>query len=72
VIVGALRRFGRFWVDFVVGDDWRIAAGVITILAAAALLVSTGSVGTTVLAAGVSAAVFAVAAAFVLKDARRR
>ena len=22
-----LRSFGRFWWDFVVGDDWRVAAG---------------------------------------------
>ncbi len=28
-----LRRFGRFWVDFVVGDDWRIAVAVVTVLA---------------------------------------
>jgi hypothetical protein len=23
----ALWRFGRFWYDFVVGDDWRLAVG---------------------------------------------
>ena len=23
-----LRSFGRFWWNFVVGDDWRLAAGV--------------------------------------------
>ena len=23
-----LSAFGRFWWDFVVGDDWRVAAGV--------------------------------------------
>ncbi len=22
-----LRAFGRFWWDFIVGDDWRVAAG---------------------------------------------
>ncbi len=22
-----LRSFGRFWWDFIVGDDWRVAAG---------------------------------------------
>lgn len=32
--------FARFWWDFVVGDDWRIAAGVTASLAAGALLVS--------------------------------
>ena len=24
-----LRRFGHFWYDFVVGDDWVVAAGVV-------------------------------------------
>jgi hypothetical protein len=24
--------FGRFWFDFVVGDDWRLAAGVVALL----------------------------------------
>jgi hypothetical protein len=23
-----LRSFGRFWWNFIVGDDWRVAAGV--------------------------------------------
>jgi hypothetical protein len=23
-----LRSFGRFWWNFVVGDDWRVAAGI--------------------------------------------
>ncbi|WP_042380463.1 hypothetical protein [Streptacidiphilus melanogenes] len=30
----ALRSFGRFWYDFVVGDDWRVALGVAVALAA--------------------------------------
>jgi uncharacterized membrane protein len=34
---GRLKSFGAFWYDFVVGDDWRIAVGVI-----AALLVTYG------------------------------
>lgn len=28
-----LRAFGAFWYDFVVGDDWRVAAGVVVMLA---------------------------------------
>lgn len=28
-----LRAFGAFWYDFVVGDDWRVAAGVVLALA---------------------------------------
>lgn len=27
-----LRAFGRFWYDFVIGDDWKIAAGVVCAL----------------------------------------
>jgi hypothetical protein len=26
--MNAVRRFGRFWWDFVVGDDWVAAAGI--------------------------------------------
>ena len=29
-----LRAFGSFWFDFVLGDDWRIALGVVVALAA--------------------------------------
>jgi hypothetical protein len=32
--------FARFWWDFIVGDDWRIAAGVLLVLGIGALLVS--------------------------------
>ncbi len=27
-------QFGRFWYDFIIGDDWRIAAGVVSTVAA--------------------------------------
>jgi hypothetical protein len=30
--------FGRFWYDFIVGDDWRVAAGIGVALAVTALL----------------------------------
>jgi hypothetical protein len=29
-----LRQFFAFWDDFVIGDDWRVAAGVVVALAA--------------------------------------
>ena len=32
--------FLRFWWDFLIGDDWRIAAGVVAVLGAGALLVA--------------------------------
>ncbi|MGI9093489.1 MAG: hypothetical protein ACR2FF_08655 [Mycobacteriales bacterium] len=36
------RAFAAFWWDFVVGDDWRIAVGVVIAIAATALLAHTG------------------------------
>jgi hypothetical protein len=38
------RGFARFWWDFLVGDDWRIAAGVVVVLATGAVLVAKTSV----------------------------
>jgi hypothetical protein len=40
--VNALRRFGRFWWDFIVGDDWRVAAGVVIALALSGALADAG------------------------------
>jgi hypothetical protein len=31
-----VKRFFAFWFDFIVGDDWTIAAGVVLLLALAA------------------------------------
>jgi hypothetical protein len=33
-----VKRFARFWWDFIVGDDWRVAVGVALALAVTALL----------------------------------
>jgi hypothetical protein len=35
-------RFLRFWWDFVVGDDWRVAAGIAVAIGVAAGLVAAG------------------------------
>lgn len=37
-----LLGFGRFWYEFIVGDDWRIAAGVTLVLAVGAVLEAAG------------------------------
>jgi hypothetical protein len=34
----ALKSFGAFWYDFVVGDDWQVAALVVIALGVTALL----------------------------------
>jgi len=37
-----IRAFGLFWWDFVVGDDWRAAAGVVLAICSTAALVAGG------------------------------
>jgi hypothetical protein len=41
-VLRALRSFAAFWYDFVVGVDWRVAAGVVVGLALTAALVHAG------------------------------
>ena len=36
-----MKRFARFWWDFVVGDDWRVAAGIALALGLTAVLAAT-------------------------------
>jgi hypothetical protein len=54
--MSALRAFGRFWYDFVIGDDWKLAAVVATVLLAGAVLIASGAVpgwlAATLIAAG--------------------
>lgn len=33
-MLAKLRAFGAFWYDFVIGDDWRVAVGVVVAFAA--------------------------------------
>jgi hypothetical protein len=40
--VNAVRRLGAFWWEFVIGDDWRVAAGVAVALGGSAALAATG------------------------------
>lgn len=57
-----LRGFGRFWYEFIVGDDWKIAAGVCLVLGFGAVLVAATSVPDTVIALLVLAGILAVVA----------
>jgi hypothetical protein len=66
-----LRAFGRFWYDFIVGDDWRIAAGVVLVLAAGAALVATGAVSDDVLVPLVGAGIVGVVSLSIVEGARR-
>jgi hypothetical protein len=55
-----LLGFLRFWRDFIVGDDWRIAAGVCGVLAVGGLLVAATPVSHTLVALLVTAGILAV------------
>jgi hypothetical protein len=35
-MAGKLRAFASFWYDFLIGDDWRVAVGMVLALAATA------------------------------------
>jgi hypothetical protein len=48
--VRLLRSFGRFWYDFIIGDDWKIAAAVVVALGLTVLLMRTTSLTDHVLA----------------------
>ncbi len=40
-VVSGLRSFALFWWDFIVGDDWWIAAGVVLALGGTAVIATT-------------------------------
>lgn len=39
----AVQRFFGFWYDFIVGDDWRVAVGVLAVLALTAFVAHSAS-----------------------------
>ena len=49
-----MKRFARFWWDFVVGDDWRVAAGILVAFGLTALLAATSIPAWWVLPLGVA------------------
>lgn len=55
-----MRAFGRFWFDFVVGEDWRIAAGVVVALGLGALALRAQLFSDSLLAVLVAGAIVAV------------
>ena len=72
MIARLVSGFLRFWWDFVVGDDWKIAAGVVSVLGAGALLAAGGIVGSEALAVLAGAGVMAAFTLGLLVDVRRR
>jgi hypothetical protein len=62
-----IEAFFRFWWDFVVGDDWRVAAALVVALSLSALLARTSIAAWWLL----PIAVIAVLAESVLRAARK-
>ena len=66
-----VRAFGRFWWDFIVGDEWRIAAGVSPCLALGALATSRAWASESAIVVGVAIGIAAVAVVSIVLPARR-
>jgi hypothetical protein len=45
-VIRRLKAFGAFWYDFVIGDDWLVAAGIAAALVITAILVNSTVVTT--------------------------
>lgn len=43
--MGLLKSFGQFWYDFIIGDDWKIAASTVLALSILRTLMLTTSLG---------------------------
>jgi hypothetical protein len=54
-----IRAFGAFWWDFVVGDDWRVALGIVVAIGLAAVIVAAGINAWWVIPAAVALLLFA-------------
>jgi hypothetical protein len=50
-----VKRFGRFWWDFIVGDDWRVAVGIALAFGLTAILATTSAPAWAVLPLAVAA-----------------
>ena len=70
----ALAQFGRFWYDFIIGDDWKIAVAVVLALSFTVVLLTTTSLDDHVVAVLGGAAVviaFAISLAIDVRGNRQ-
>jgi hypothetical protein len=69
-----LKAFGQFWYDFIVGDDWKIAVGVVlalTVLLIAMLAGVFGDTGLTLLGGALVVVAFSISLAIDVRPKRR-
>jgi hypothetical protein len=69
--VSYLRRFGRFWWHFVVGDEWRIALIVAVATALGVVASLDGRIRGEIIACGVAVGVMAAVCDVVIAAGRR-
>jgi hypothetical protein len=67
-----LRGFARFWYDFVIGDDWKIAAAVAAVLLAGAVLVAAATLPDWAVATLLGAGLLSAFTLVLAIDVRRR
>lgn len=65
-----VRAFGRFWYDFLIGDDWKIAVVALSVLVVGGVLVVIGLGTSTLFAPLVALALVGAFVAAVLIDVR--
>jgi hypothetical protein len=70
--VSYVTGFFRFWYDFIVGDAWEIAAGVVAVLIVAAILLRLQALAESVVAPLAAAGIVLVVGASIYAEARRR
>lgn len=66
-----LKAFGHFWYDFLIGDDWKIAAYVVGAMVVIALVVAHTELGDTATTVLGTAALMLLFAAGLALDARK-
>lgn len=67
-----VRGIARFWYDFIIGDDWKIAVAVATVLAAGAVAVLAGAADAAPLAPVLGVALAAAFTVSLLADIREK
>jgi len=50
-VIRFLKDFGHFWIEFLIGDDWKLFALVVAVLVLGGLLLAAGAADTTVVLA---------------------
>lgn len=66
-----LRGFGRFWYDFIIGDDPKIALAVLLVLTVGGVLAGPAGVSSRTLTAGLAALLLLAFATVMAVDVRR-